>query len=393
MAITVLNQPPTYYPIFHENVFRLDSTNKNQTNFKYVFRIGVTNPAGIPERKIKVSPEPANGYGYFDARRHLLDFILQDIFDITDANFQTAPRVEYIMRIDEEYVDGGGNKVINVDEEVFLAKTAYNSHFDRNEFFGGLGGINIDNVPGKLLTNIPDDALLFQDDRFYFHFIGQTFDPAKTPLKFVIEELDTSGNILATTTIAGGGGGTGSDFVTADLSQIVFNAGTYFINVFLAGADNVKMTTPKRFRVAERPCSTRKQYKLVYLDPKGSYVSINFDGASNKTNNFKNKTFRKFIDPVTQSETSRGVQRYFTDETEELNLNTLITDEQGSEMFLNLLRSNRVFIDLTNDPDFDNVDFFPVEVLTNSVTEKKAENEQLPQYAVKIRFAFEQISR
>jgi len=117
------------------------------------------------------------------------------------------------------------------------------------------------------------------------------------------------------------------------------------------------------------------------------------DGASNENYKLKSKTFRKFIDPLTDNELSRGVQRYFTDENLDFDLNTLITDDQGSSMVLNLIRSDRVFVDLRNDDNFPNVDFFPVEVLRNTFRPLKTENSELPQYTVKVRFAFEQISR
>ena len=66
------------------------------------------------------------------------DFLNDDIFDITDIDFQDAARTEYVVKIDESYIDGAGNPVLNVDEHIFTNKIAYNSRFSRNELFGNL---------------------------------------------------------------------------------------------------------------------------------------------------------------------------------------------------------------------------------------------------------------
>ena len=62
-------------------------------------------------------------------------------------------------------------------------------------------------------------------------------------------------------------------------------------------------------------------------------------------------------------------------------------------MFSELLRSDRVFVDLRNNSDFDNMDFAPIEILSNSFREKKSENSDLINYSFEIRFAYEQINR
>ncbi len=390
MAIVVLNEPTEFFPIFHSSVFKLDSTNKGQTNFKYVFRIFVN---AVEVRSLKVSPEPVNGHGFLDVRNHLLDFLNVDIFDITDVNFQDAAKTEYIMKIDESYIDVGGNPILNVDEHVFAEKIAFDTKLNRNDFFGDLTKLQISTAtPGEMLINIKPLSLVYQDDVFFIHFSGKNLAPVR-PHHLQIFELNKSGGALATHFVSGDLA-TNSQLITMDLSTIVFNAATHYIEFRFVDTDTNRVTDPIRLLVEPRPCTAYTPIKLIYKGAKGSFLSLNFDGISTQDFKNKSKTFRKYIDPLTETEQSRGIQRFFQDTTEKFKINTFFTEEENNLMFEDLMRSDRVFIDLRNDAEFSNVDFFPVEVLKNSFKPIKTENKgDIPQFAFDIRFAFEQIDR
>ena len=388
MAITVLNEPDLFRPLYHAVYFRLDSTIKASTSMKYVYKITV----GSSTRKIKVAPEPVNGYGILDAKNLLKDFINDDLFDITDADFQDSTRVEYQVSIDEEYIDGSGNLITNVDEFVFGTKIAYNTRFSRDELFGNLNAYPVDTAtPGKLLLNIKPDTTVFDDDVFYIHFIGNTTAPFK-PLRLEIRELDQSSNLLATTLISGDLD-TNSQLVTMDLSQITFNALTRFISFRLIDTDSNPTSESIRLKLRPRECSTFNETKLIYLDAKGSYNSLNFDGARSRQVSMKSKSFRKFVDPLTDNGQARGIQKYFLDSTEVITINTFITEDSHNLMFEDLMKSNRVFVDLRNNPDFENIDFAPIEILERRFKPMETVNGQLPQYEIDIRYAYEEVNR
>jgi len=235
MAISTLNEPNEFTPIFHSSLFRLDSTLKTNLNFKYVFKIFIS---AVEVLKVKVSPEPTNGYGLFEARPHLQDFLDQDIFDITDAAFQEAPRVEYVMKIDEEYTDGAGNLVTNSDVKVFSNKIGFNTLLTRNEFFGDLTKLQVDTAtPGEMLINIEELTQVFQDDLFFVHFAGDTTAPFQ-PIRFEILELSQSGAPTAAATIITGSSGSASQLVTMDFGAISFNAATKFVRFRLIDLDS-----------------------------------------------------------------------------------------------------------------------------------------------------------
>ena len=132
------------------------------------------------------------------------------------------------------------------------------------------------------------------------------------PLFLKIREVDISGNNINVHTISGSTSDA-SQLVTADLSLISFNPNTHFLDITMQDSSPSIVSENLRLLIEPRPCTTYTPYKLIYLDSKGSYVSINFDGVSTRQERTKSKTFRKFIDPLTETETSRGVQRFFQD--------------------------------------------------------------------------------
>ncbi len=390
MAIVVLDEPTKFYPIYHPSIFNLDSTLKNEINFKYNFRIIIN---AIEVRKINVSPAPITGNGFLDVRRHILDFLDQDIFDITDADFQEAANVEYTMKIDETWIDGAGVPQINVDAHVFDLKIGFNTRLNRNAFFGDLTKLQVDTgTPGEMLINIKPLSEIAQDDLFFIHFSGNTTPPFK-PIRLEINQVNRSGGFISQTIIAAADLAHNSQLVTMDLGLIAFNALTYFIDFRLIDLDSNPVSESIRLIIKPRPCTKYTPVKFIYLDSKGSYCSLNFDGVTKENTKTKIKRFRKYINPLTENQTSRGVQRFFMDSESTFTANTFITDDFKNIMFEDLTRSNRVFIDLRNDPEFDNVDFLPIEVLETSFKPKKEENNQLAQYKMKFRFAFEEIDR
>lgn len=392
MAITVLNEPAEFTPIYHAVYFRLDSTLKGSTNFKYIFKITV----GTITRKINVRPEPVNGYGVIDIQNHLKDFLNEDIFDITATNFQDAARTEYVVKIDEEFIDGLGIPQTNVDAAGFTNKIAYNSRFSRNEYFGDLSKIEINTLPvgsGRMLLNIKPLTTVYMDDIFFIHFVGVN-QFVYRPHSLQIYELNNSGGLLATHYITGDlGAAFNSQLITMDLGQIAFNSLTKFIQFRIVDTDTNQVTTRLRLRIEPRECSTFEPTKLIYLDAKGSYNSLNFDGTIDRKINMKTKTFRKFINPLTDNPLSRGIQKYFIDSTEVLTLHSFVTEDNKNIMFEDLIKSPRVFMDLRNNAEFDNMDFAPVEILERRFKEMKTINGDLPEYEIDIRFAFEEVNR
>ena len=397
MAISVITQPLSIHPIYHPVSFYVDSTLKNELNFKYVFKI--LSSASVLLRKIKVSPEIITGRGFVDIKNHLLDFLNQDIFDIqATLDFQKAPQVEYFVRMDEEYTDSLGTNIVNTDVFSFSQRTAYNSIFTRNEFLGDLTKYQVDNFSNdrKMLININPLSEVEKDDIFFVHFTGLVASGFR-PMKFKVLELDSSGTQISSHIISGGLNTTQAQIARVDLGLISFNRLTEFVDLSVTDVDTLNATEAIRLKLIDS-CSFRDNYKLIYLDSKGSYCSLNFRGVLKRTLRNRAKRFEPFINPLndtlSNAPKNRSVKKYYQDLTETIKLNTLLTSEKNNIMFEDLLISDRVFLDTRSLSEFSNIDFMPIEVLSNSLKPITFENDfEIPQYSFEIRHSFEQINR
>jgi len=104
MATTLKAKPFPISPAFNELRFIYDSTNKNQTGFKYIFDIYEAGTANkIAERKI--SPQFSTGYGDQDLSKLLQGFISGDFTPSNSTTFDaTNSYYSYDVKVGEEYV-------------------------------------------------------------------------------------------------------------------------------------------------------------------------------------------------------------------------------------------------------------------------------------------------
>jgi len=104
MAITLKAKPFVISPAFNELRFIYDSTNKNNTGFKYIFDIYEAGTATkIAERKI--SPQYSTGYGDQDVSKLIQGFLSGDFTPSNSTTFDaTKSYYSYDVKIGEEYV-------------------------------------------------------------------------------------------------------------------------------------------------------------------------------------------------------------------------------------------------------------------------------------------------
>ena len=129
------------------------------------------------------------------------------------------------------------------------------------------------------------------------------------------------------------------------------------------------------------------------MDQFGSYIPINLDFASSSQLTVEKRTYRRRIDPLTDNSAMRGTTRYYTDANDTLTANTSLLNADDIIQVEDLIQSPNVFLDVRNNDNFDNIDFVPVEILTDSIQRFKPENQEIIQYSIQFRFAFEKTTR
>jgi len=104
MAQTLIASPQTFSPSYNPLKFIVDSTNKNNSGFKYVFQVfegGTTNKIG----EYKVIPRINDGYGEQDLSKLIQSQVLWTLDTTSTASIEALKsKYDYSVKIGEEYV-------------------------------------------------------------------------------------------------------------------------------------------------------------------------------------------------------------------------------------------------------------------------------------------------
>jgi hypothetical protein len=198
MAQTIIAQPQAFTPAYNPIKYIVDSTNKNLTGFRYIYR--VYNGATLLGT-FKVVPTYGTGYGEIDLSKFLSSYVSWD-FDPTTTQDITAPNSykNYWLNIGEEYLyeldytsaltSSGTNTRINVSN-IFAVGDQINITQDdsgtANPLLEGLhtiiavSGTWIDvSVPFSSITNVNINGTInYADNRKVINYDITTIETKK----------------------------------------------------------------------------------------------------------------------------------------------------------------------------------------------------------------------
>ena len=383
MAITQETIPDRYHSAWHKVIYEMSSSIVANDEFKFVFVF----TSALVNRSIKVSPRPGDAWGYLDARRHVQDMLNPQLFDIKETDVQAATYGDYSVRVNEEYKDGGGN-IVTVNGPIIKGE-ALNFILNRNDILTyAEAKYQLLSSSSQFLWNIDNNLKVLKDDIFFIHFaiasLAQTF-------RFYVKEYFKNG--------------TTNEFFTAVSATRRANLKTLDLNSVLTDPDNtthieVRSTdllaadiSETKTLVIEGNCSIYRRHRIIYLDAKGSYNSLNFDQVSHLDTKVTPKVYEKFINGASEVDTSRALTRYYVESEEVFTVNsTILTDKQ---MFADLIKSTDVWLDVRNDDRFPapEVEFLPIEIMTPQVRDEKSENGELLQKTIQYKYSFEDVTR
>lgn len=398
MALAVYQQPADYQPIHTPCMLEAVSTNTANTDFKYKVVMTITGVA-LP-RTLYISPRPVDSRLEVDLGTHLRDYLDYDGFTLPfSATFETAPYVEYVVSIQENWggVDQGSPMVLTT-------KTVSNVLIDRQEWLQNIATtfnrfhIKEDGtmIPGQpipqILLNKPLGAPMFKDELYYLHVVGRTdFDAMRLRvLQYnaaggVVGSIDTVAPLSLTAKRA--------VFAKVDLSTITFSALCKRIGLVIVDGLNSETTDIGLFDVADYDCTPWERWKLFFMDKYGSYNNVSLDMISSSEFEVSAKTFRRRINPLTDSSRQRAVTRYTQSTDKKFTLNTDLLNEAKAKVIEDLIQSPRVYRDVRNVDGWGNSDFLPVEITTAKLKPYAPGANDMPQYAIEMKYAFENNAR
>lgn len=386
MALTIETQPQQYQPVWHDQIIEASSTLISEDEFKFVFEL-VNTLAG---RTIKVSPRPVDGFGFLNLKRHLQDMVDSELFDIKETANQVSAWANYSIRVKEEYKDGSGN-IVTGPATIISSLAGLNSILSRNDILTyNQSKYKLTSTTSQLLWSIENNIRVLTDDLFFIHYaIGGT----SQTLRFIVKEYFNNGTNNTIVEVVSAT--SRSNLKTLDLfSKLTDPTNTSRIEVWFEDVGLNQVSEIKNLYL-QTPCTTYTRHKIIYLDPKGSRSSLNFDQVSNQSTTVKPKVYQKFINAATQEDTSRPLTRYFVESDEVFTVNSAILSEKHNSMIRDLLKSTEVWLDVRNDERFPDpsVEFIPIEILTKQFKDAKSENQQLLQKPIQFRYSFEEVTR
>lgn len=398
MALAIIKQPADYQPIHTPNMLQAVSTNTNNVDFKYKVTIAVVGFALT--RTLFISPRPVDSNLEVDLATHLRDFLNYDGFTLPfAATFAAAPYVEYTVTIRENW--GGVDQATTV---TLSSKTASNVLIDRQEWLQNAatdynlfhikedGTMIIGQPIPKILLYKPLGAPMFKDELYYLHVVGRTDIDI---MRLRVLQYNAAGVVVATTDTVAPIGLTGSRAVFAklDLSAITFNAACKRIGLVIVDGVNSETTDIGIYDVVDYPCTNWERWKLFYMDKYGSYNNVSLDMISMSEFEVAAKTFRRRINPLTDNSRQRAVTRYTQSTDKKYTLNTDLLNEAKAKVIEDLIQSPRVYRDVRNVDGWGANDFLPVEIITAKIKPYSPGSNEMPQYAIEMKYAFEQNAR
>jgi hypothetical protein len=105
------------------------------------------------------------------------------------------------------------------------------------------------------------------------------------------------------------------------------------------------------------------------------------------------KTYRRRINPLTDTSRQRAVTRYTQSVDKKYILNTDYLNEAKSKIIEDLLQSPRVYRDVRNIDGWGANDFLPIEIITAKIKPFAPGSNDMPQYAIEAKYSFEKHAR
>jgi hypothetical protein len=411
MALTILVSPEAdenrlvYNPI--PVVFEDTTYGSNGNAYvKFDIYLGVPgggSPALYSSHKLRFDE---NDIAQIDPHK-ILSTALSSSIDPTDLNtFQTCiydwAQVYYVGRTYVNNAAVGANAIVSThliwngvyDWDEFLT---FNFNNEWRRYYGGTP-LNATDL-GWFMTSIQsgwnvqlDDRIIFKHratnaplDNYYLEVVSDngTFliesDIRANTTQKEISNINVGPYDIANATTSGTG-------ITVSSGALpIIDADTTSYTVKTLNSSLVDNSIEFTFNMVER-CSKYENYKLLFLDRIGSYISLNFNLVSKKNRSVKRETYRKRIGHYTTTKgkympelDGRSLRTIDTTLDDKFTINSDWLSEAESDMVLELLQSPEVFhIDESGNTR-------AIQILTNSIQEKTRRND----YLINYKFDFE----
>lgn len=314
MAITVNQSAQSPALGYNKILYTLDSTNKSQSNFKYVADVYVNNSPDYV--RIKKPAHPSNGYAAFDLQGVIQDYFNLDVWTPGSSGVVACPNsiVEYDVRWGEEYGPASGvvtyqnlssslNKyAISAALDEFTIDAGRNNplfnyyQYDKNRLTGATPDLIFLTSGNSFRIGENEDFVLdfYQDNTVDTGLIAiDTTDVNGTVTTYTFNNVQYPSNTRAKKRCRAYVGTRNLNISTLSTgSQPIINSNIVKYTVYTCDTFLTATSDPITF-IIDRQCAKLEYLRLTWLNQWGGYDTINCYGGFQEMYNYKRSMFKK----------------------------------------------------------------------------------------------------
>ena len=312
MAITVLQEPIQYTPVYNDINYVLSSTQTAQPNFNFIFDVIIN---GVTISRHRIPARPDNGYGLFNAKRIAENYVTQN-FPYNNITVLSAS--SSILKINITYGEEYGSTLTYYAGSTSPNVYCWTASLDQPEWvdytfvskyriMGSEIGIS------QLLTNNLAQKIKITEKASVGALVGEI----GAVTNITVLAYNAAGTLIQTTYIKNpndallpsstaarfinipAGASNLNSILNANLESITQNQGNiipsttayYIIKTFGTGSAE---SIPVRFNI-DTSCSKYESKRIYFLNKLGAYDAFTFDLLSRENNSIERKKYRRNV--------------------------------------------------------------------------------------------------
>lgn len=374
MAITILQQPLDYSPVYNDINFVCSSTNVAQTNFNFIFDVKIN---GTLVSRHRIPARPDNNYGLFNVKRIAENYVTQNFFyNNIVVGSSGSSILLLVVEVGEEYgttptvyptLSTSGNKylwtaVLDAPEWVDYTVSKYRLMTSQL-------------AVTQLLTNNANNRIKLTEKAYISALVGET----NAVQNFQVRAYDSSNSLLQNTYIINpyatitttstrminvpSGPSNLNQIVNANLDGSTQNQG----NIIPSNTAWYEVTTrgisassiPVVYTINTN-CTKYDSKRIYFFNKLGAYDAFTFDLVSRENNAIERKQYRRNLGAFSGSsyvytDFQRSNIIYDTQVRETMVLNSNWITETESAWLEELLTSPITYMETTEGIEVVNV--------------------------------------
>ena len=307
MAITVLQEPLDYTPVYNDINFVCSSTNVAQPNFNFIFDVKIN---GTIVSRHRIPARPDNNYGLFNAKRIAENYLTQNFpYNLITVNVSSSLILLLVVEVGEEYgatptiyptLSTSGNKylwIASLDAPEWVDYTITKYRLMTSQL-----------AISQLLTNNANHRIKLTEKAYLSALVGET----NAVGNFQVRAYDSSDNLIKNTYIT-------NPFATitttntrlvnipsgpSNLNQIInanLDASTQHQGDIIPSNSAWYEITTRGTSASSLPvvytinttCTKYDSKRIYFLNKLGAYDAFTFDLVSRENNAIERKQYRR----------------------------------------------------------------------------------------------------